>query len=70
MYNYCVYNNLFWIFFIQLECPSAKHAQSYGRAGRVRCISLQFNCLIKYDLYIYVFVYLNCLFHAYENCIR
>ena len=25
MYNYSVYNNLFWIFLIQMEYPSAKH---------------------------------------------
>ena len=42
MYNYCVYNNLFWIFHIQMEYPSAQHAESYGRANRVSYISLLF----------------------------
>ena len=27
MYNYRVYKNLFWIFHIQMEYPSAKHVQ-------------------------------------------
>ena len=35
MYNYCVYNNIFWIFLIQMECPSAKYVLSYSRANRV-----------------------------------
>ena len=42
MYNYRVYNNLFWIFHIQMEYPSAKHVYSYGRANRVSYISLLF----------------------------
>ena len=44
MFNYRVYNNLFWILFlIQMEYPSAKHAKSYGMAGCVSCISLLFH---------------------------
>ena len=42
MYNYRVYNNLFRIFLIKMEYPSAKHVQSYGRANRVSYISLLF----------------------------
>ena len=42
MYNYCVYNNLFWIFLIQIKYPSAKDFKSYGRAGCVSSISLLF----------------------------
>ena len=42
MYNNRAYNNLFWIFLIQMEYPSEKHVYTYGRAGRVSCISLLF----------------------------
>ena len=42
MYNYRIYNNLFWIFLIHMEFPSAKHTYSYGRANRVTYISLLF----------------------------
>ena len=42
-YNYRVYKNLSWIFLIQMECSSAKHVKSYGRAAHVSCISLLFH---------------------------
>ena len=58
MYNYCVYNNLFWIFLIQLECPSAKHAQSYGRAGRVSCISWLLGFVWSNMIYISMFLFI------------
>ena len=41
MYNYRVYNNLFWIFLIQMEYR-LQHMYSYGRADHVSCISLLF----------------------------